>query len=222
MPSKHEQLENIAGPVSRETFERLEAFESAFLQWARRINLAAPSTLACLWERHTLDSAQLFSLAPPSATRWVDLGSGGGFPGAVLALLLRDRAEARIHLVESNGKKAAFLQTVLAKLEAPAHVHRARIEEAFSLTGPADMITARALAPLDKLLGLARPWLEMGAHGLFHKGRDYSREVEESRDRWRFDLVIHPDKIDPHGGILEIAALRSAAEALPAEKRIRT
>lgn len=208
---KREGLERIAGPVSRETFERLLRFEAVFLQWARRINLAAPSTLDAVWERHILDSAQLLHLAPRDATRWVDLGSGGGFPGAVLAVLLQERPGSTVHLIESNGKKAAFLQTVLAQLEVPARVLRIRIEDAFPLTGPVEIVTARALAPLDQLLGWARPWLEQDGRGLFHKGRDYSAEIEESRDRWQFDLVIHADEVDPQGRILEIAALRSTA-----------
>src|SRR5690606_27866796 len=125
---KLQRLEEVAGPVSRETFERIELFEAAFLQWARRINLAAPSTLDVVWERHVVDSAQLIRLAPEDALRWVDLGSGGGFPGAILAILLREWPEAETHLVESNGKKAAFLQTVLKRLDARVTVHRARIE----------------------------------------------------------------------------------------------
>lgn len=214
MPTKHEQLERILGPVSRETFERLEAFEQTFRQWARQINMAAPSTLDSLWERHILDSAQILALAPPGATRWIDLGSGGGFPGAVIALLLADRTDVHVHLVESNGKKAAFLQTILARLAPSAQVHRVRIEEAYPLTGAADIVTARALAPLGRLLALARPWLEAGARGIFHKGRDYSSEIEESRDQWRFDLIIHADKIDPQGRILEITALSRVGEAV--------
>jgi 16S rRNA (guanine527-N7)-methyltransferase len=216
--TKREQLEKVAGPVSRETFERLEAFEAAFIQWAGRINLAAPSTLSSVWTRHILDSAQLIRLAPADALRWVDLGSGGGFPGAILAVLLAERQGAKIHLVESNGKKSAFLQTVLDRVGAPARVHRARIEDAFRLTGPADVVTARALAPLGKLLSLAQPWLSHDARALFHKGRDYSVELEECRDRWQFDLVIHADAVDPQGRILEITALRRARLAPSVER----
>ena len=200
-------LEEIAGPVSRETFERLERFEAAFRRWSARINLAAPSTLPHLWERHILDSAQLLRLAP-AALRWLDLGSGGGFPGAVVAILLRDRPGARIDLVESNAKKGAFLKTVLGEAEAPARVHVARIEAFEGAAGGYDVVTARALAPLPPLLDLASPWLTEGARALFHKGRDYRREVEESLNDWQFDLVEHRSAIDPESVILEISGLR--------------
>lgn len=204
---RYAELEAIAGPVSRETFERLIRFESQFRKWATRINLAAPSTLPQLWSRHILDSAQLMKLAPV-ALQWLDLGSGGGFPGAVVAILLRDRPGASVDLVESNAKKAAFLKTVLGELQAPARVHVARIE-AFRDDGPRfDLVTARALAPLPALLGLAELWLAAGATGLFHKGRDYRREVEESGDGWHFDLVEHASAVDREGVILEISGLR--------------
>lgn len=202
-----EELRRIAGLVSRETFERLVAFEQEFLKWARRINLAAPSTLDSLWRRHILDSAQLAPIAP-ATLRWLDLGSGGGFPGAVMAILLRERAGAAIDLVESNRKKAAFLQSVLAKLDAPARVHPRRIEEA-DIRIP-EVVTARALAPLPLLLCLSERWLGSGSRGLFHKGRDYRAELEESRDAWRFDLVEHQSVVAPEGVILEIANLRRA------------
>lgn len=199
------ELESVAGPVSRETFDRLLRFETQFRKWSQRINLAAPSTLPQLWSRHILDSAQLLKLAPDAA-RWLDLGSGGGFPGAVLAILLRDCAGASIDLIESNAKKAAFLKTVLGELQAPAMVHVVRIES-FAGSGY-DVVTARALAPLPALLQLASPWLAGGARGLFHKGRDYRREVEESRDVWRFDLVEHASAVDRIGVILEVSGLR--------------
>ena len=169
--------------------------------------MAAPSTLPSLWERHILDSAQLLPLAP-AALRWLDLGSGGGFPGAVIAILLRDRPGASIDLVESNAKKGAFLKTVLGELEAPARVHVARIEAFEGIAGGCGVVTARALAPLPLLLELAAPWLAAGATGLFHKGRDYRREVEESLNEWESDLVEHRSVIDPESVILEISGLR--------------
>ncbi|MCT8998087.1 16S rRNA (guanine(527)-N(7))-methyltransferase RsmG [Chelativorans intermedius] len=198
-------LRDAAGPVSRETFLRLEAFEAAFRRWAARINLAAPSTLPHLWERHVLDSAQLVRLAP-DARRWLDLGSGGGFPGAVVALIMAEHDGAHVDLVESNRKKAAFLQTVLAELKAPAKVHARRIEDCSVLLPVPQIVTARALAPLERLLPLAEPWLAQGARGLFHKGRDYLREVEESGNVWQFDLVKH-DAMTGDGVILEISSL---------------
>lgn len=204
---KHAELQAIAGPVSRETFERLIRFEAQFQKWAARINLAAPSTLPQLWSRHILDSAQLVTLAP-NAARWMDLGSGGGFPGAVVAILLRDRSDASVDLVESNAKKAAFLMTVLGELQAPARVHVARIEAFQAGEARFDVVSARALAALPALLELSERWLAAGATGLFHKGRDYRREVEESRDGWRFDLVEHASAVDREGVILQISGLR--------------
>lgn len=215
MSDRMAELRHVAGTVSRETLRRLEAFEAEFRRWAARINLAAPSTLDVLWQRHILDSAQLFAIKP-QATAWLDLGSGGGFPGAVLAILLVERPGGRIELVESNNKKAAFLRAALGGLGAPATVHVCRIEEAFARTAPPQIVTARALAPLPRLLDLAAPWLAQdgaGATALFHKGREYAAELAESRDAWRFDLVEHASKIDPAGRILEISGL---ARVVPA------
>lgn len=200
------EIRDVAGMVSRETLERLEVFEAEFRRWSKRINLAAPSTLDSLWRRHILDSAQLAGLEP-EASAWLDLGSGGGFPGAVLAILLRERQPARIDLVESNNKKAAFLKTVLAGLGAPASVHVCRIEDSISRVAHPQIVTARALAPLPKLLKLASPWLVAGSKGLFHKGRDYRSEIAESRDAWRFDLIEHRSRVDPDSRILEITGL---------------
>lgn len=200
-------LQKIAGDVSRETVERLVQFEQQFRRWSSRINLAAPSQLGQLWKRHILDSAQLVRFAPETA-RWLDIGSGGGFPGAVLAILLGDRPSFHIDLVESNRKKAAFLKTALADCDC-ATVHPVRIEHAYTLVESPEIVTARALAPLLNLLGLAAPWLEAGALGLFHKGRDYASEIEEARDAWCFDLIEHPSMVDREGRILEIHNFRA-------------
>ena len=202
-------LQEAAGPVSRETFERLVAFEQLFLKWNRSINLAAPSTLDDVWGRHILDSAQLARIAP-QAKRWVDLGSGGGFPGLVLAFLLVERDGASIDLVESNRKKASFLQAVIGQFGLPARVVARRIDDSYALVSAPEIVTARALAALPALLDLSAPWLTKGSKALFHKGRDYRAEVEESAHRWSFDLVEHPSMTDAHGVILELADLRTA------------
>ncbi len=209
MTKRYQELQDIAGTVSRETFACLEAFEVEFRKWSAHINLAAPSTLETLWSRHILDSAQIARLEP-TALNWLDLGSGGGFPGAVVAILLRDRPGSHIDLVESNNKKASFLRTVLAAYKAPARVHVARIEDAPRLVARPEIVTARALAPLPKLLGLAEPWLSNGAKAQFHKGRDYAAEVAESVNEWCFDLVEHQSRIDPASRILEISRLTRA------------
>lgn len=209
MSDKYQSLVNVAGPVSRETFDRLCNFEESFRRWSSKINLAAPSTLPHLWERHILDSARLIPMAP-EAKHWLDIGSGGGFPGAVVAILLRERAQSRIDLVESNRKKASFLSVTLSTLEAPATVHAKRIEDSYSAVRAPDVVTARALAPLDKLLELAEPWISIGSRALFHKGRDYQREIDESSTRWRYDLVKHTESKFGDGVILEIKNLRRA------------
>ncbi len=204
---KYQRLVDVAGPVSRETFEGLEAFEAMFLIWAKRINLAASSTLDDLWNRHVLDSAQLAPLAP-SALRWLDLGSGGGFPGLVLAFLLKERPGAQIDLVESNRKKAGFLQAVIGQFSLPARVHAQRIDGEIKGLASPEVVTARALAPLPALLDLAFPWLSSGATGLLHKGRDYRQEIQESSHLWQYDLVEHPSRVDADSVILEIANLK--------------
>ena len=203
-----DSLSAVGAEVSRETYERLVEFEQVFLRWAQRINLSSPSTLKEVWSRHILDSAQLASL-DGGAMRWVDLGSGGGFPGLVIAFLLMDRPGARIELIESNRKKAAFLQAVVGQFGLPCRVHAQRVEQCYTVIRDAEIITARALAPLPLLLGLAAPWLTDGAKGLFHKGRDYRRELEESAQLWRFELVEHESKIDRESIILEIRNLNA-------------
>ncbi|WP_419695263.1 16S rRNA (guanine(527)-N(7))-methyltransferase RsmG [Mesorhizobium muleiense] len=200
-------LQSAAGPVSRETFERLVEFETVFQKWNRRINLAAQSTQGDVWRRHILDSAQLARIKP-DAKRWLDLGSGGGFPGLVLAFLLAERDGASIDLVESNRKKASFLQAVVGQFNLPARVFARRIDDAYAFVSTPQIVTARALASLPMLLELSAPWLTAGAYGLFHKGRDYRSEVAESAQRWSFDLVEHASATDAHGVILELSDLR--------------
>lgn len=200
-------LQEAGGPVSRETFKRLVEFETVFQKWNRRINLAAQSTLGDVWRRHILDSAQLARIKP-DAKRWVDLGSGGGFPGLVLAFLLAERDGASIDLVESNLKKASFLQAVVGQFNLPARIIARRIDDAYALVSTPQIVTARALASLPVLLELSAPWLTAGACGLFHKGRDYRTEVAESAQRWSFDLVEHASATDAHGVILELSDLR--------------
>lgn len=204
--ASYESLRAVAGDVSRETFAALEAFEEHFLKWNRSINLVAASTEGDVWRRHILDSAQLAAIEP-TAKRWVDIGSGGGFPGLVMAFLLRDR-EGSIDLVESNRKKTGFLQATVGQFRLPARVIARRIEESYSLVSAPEIVTARALASLTDLLDLTEPWFGTGARALFHKGRDYQREVEESTHRWRFDLVEHQSMIDPQGVVLELRNVR--------------
>ena len=191
-------------------------FEATFLRWAAHINLTSPSQLGKLWDRHILDSAQLLSLAP-FASLWADFGSGGGFPGAIIAILLRERAGTRVRLIESNRKKAGFLQSALAGF-ANVHVLPCRIEDAADAIGKTDIITARALAPLPQLLQWSEPWLTRGSRALFMKGRDFGVEVKESRDRWDFDLVEHRSRTNPEGVVLEIGNLRPGTAGQASKK----
>jgi 16S rRNA (guanine527-N7)-methyltransferase len=199
-------LQSRVPNVSRETFGLLSSYAEAIERWTKSHNLVAPSTLPFIWQRHILDCCALPSLAP-DACRWLDLGSGSGLPGLVIACLLRNRTESHVSLVEANGKKAGFLRHVVGSLSLNATVQACRIEDAN--VGKVDVVTARALAPLPRLLSLAEPWLTNGARGLFQKGRDYRREVEESADSWTLDLIEHPNSATDDGGvILEVSNLR--------------
>lgn len=194
--------------VSRETEERLTIFVALFQKWAKAINLVAPSTLSEVWNRHIVDSAQIYALRP-GARIWADLGSGGGFPGIVTGILLAGIGDGWVHLVESNNKKAAFLRTAILETGARASVHAIRIEQAPTVIEHCDAISARALADLDLLFEFGLPWAERNPDLSFflHKGRDYQREVDKALGRWRFDLVKHASVVEPDSVVLEIVKL---------------
>ncbi|WP_104667956.1 16S rRNA (guanine(527)-N(7))-methyltransferase RsmG [Ensifer adhaerens] len=199
--------------VSRETNERLEHFARLFQKWAKSINLVAPSTVEDLWRRHIVDSLQLAQLSPGPKT-WVDLGSGGGFPGVITAIYLAEFGDGWVHLVESNNKKAAFLRVALAETGARGSVHPVRIEDAGAMVPRADAVSARALADLTLLLDYSAPWMmanEQKAVAYFHKGRDYQREIDKAVGRYQFDLVKHPSVVEPDSVVLEIANLSRKA-----------
>jgi 16S rRNA (guanine527-N7)-methyltransferase len=194
-------------PVSRETAERLDRFVDVLLRWQQRINLIAPSTEASLWIRHIADSLQLLRLAP-EARVWADLGSGGGFPGMVIACALADMPDVRIHLVETNIKKIAFLREAVRTTGVPAVVHAARIEDfVASPPGAMDAVVARALAPLPKLLGLASPLLKSGAVGLFPKGQDLAAELTEASKSWNVQVSLTQSLTDPKAQIVVVRVL---------------
>ena len=196
-------------PVSRETLARLDRFVELLLRWQETTNLIAPSTVQSLWTRHIADSLQIVELAPDNQI-WVDLGSGGGFPGLVAACVLADRPGAVVHLVESNAKKAAFLREAQRVTSAPAIVHAERIEQfAQRFSGPVEIVTARALAPLTNLLSLAAPLFTKGdAQGLFLKGRDAELELREAAKSWMMDTALIPSRTDPQGRLIVVRALR--------------
>ncbi len=189
--------------VSRETLDRLKAYVALLARWQGAINLVGQDSLADVWRRHIQDSAQLASLVPPSAREIVDLGSGAGLPGLVLAVLL-DRP---VHLVESAGKKASFLREAARATGAPATVHNARIEAVAPFA--ADVVTARALAPLDKLLGYAARFAHDDTVFLFLKGAKAAQELTDAAKTRTMQVVRHPSLTDEEGTILEIRNVKS-------------
>jgi 16S rRNA (guanine527-N7)-methyltransferase len=202
-------------PVSRETADRLERFVALLLDWQRRVNLIAPSTEPTLWTRHIADSLQLLPLAP-DARVWADFGSGAGFPGLIIACALADTAGARVYLVESNTKKAAFLREAVRVVDVPAVVRGERAEDFVNAVPEAvDVVTARALAPLRDLLAKAYPLLVKGAVGLFPKGQAVEAELTEAAKCWRVQATLAPSRTDPKAQIVIVCGLepKSAAPA---------
>ncbi|KJC61906.1 16S rRNA methyltransferase [Bradyrhizobium sp. LTSPM299] len=194
-------------PVSRETEARLDRYVALLLEWQAKTNLVAPSTLPNLWTRHISDSLQLLSLAP-TAKAWVDLGSGGGFPGVVLACALAETPDASIHLVERTAKKAAFLREAIRVTAAPGTVHLADIGDSVDrIAGSIDCVTARALAPLHQLIGFAEPWVRKGAKALFLKGQDVDAELTEATKYWNIEPKLHSSRTGGHGWIVELGSI---------------
>jgi 16S rRNA (guanine527-N7)-methyltransferase len=191
-------------PVSRETEARLDRYVDLLLQWQAKTNLIAPSTLPHLWTRHISDSLQLLTIAS-TAKRWIDFGSGGGFPGVVLACAMADLSGAMVHLVERNGKKAAFLREALRVTGAPGQIMLADIGEIVdSFSGELDCVTARAVAPLHQLIGFAEPLVQRGAKALFLKGQDVEAELTEATKYWKITPHLHSSRTGGHGWIVEL------------------
>jgi 16S rRNA (guanine527-N7)-methyltransferase len=188
--------------VSRETWDRLDAFVALLLARQASMNLMGPSAIANLWTRHIADSLQLLPLAR-DARVWADLGSGAGFPGLVIACALADTGGAKIHLVEATQKKARFLSDCVDAIGLPAIVHPQRIED-FTRTNKQafEVVTARALAPFNKLLDYASPLLKTGTVGLFPKGQDVEAELTLASKSWTIDSDLIPSKTEPRGRIV--------------------
>ena len=204
-------------PVSRETADRLDRFVDLLLSWQQRMNLIASSTEAQVWTRHVADSLQLLALAP-QARVWVDLGSGGGFPGVVIACALAETAGAQVHLVESSTKKATFLREAGRVTGAPVSVHASRIDEFVASTPQSiDVVTARALAPMTKLLAHAYPLLKKGAYGLFPKGQDVDRELTEAAKYWRIQASLAVSRTDPKARIVVVRGLEPNSRRTPGD-----
>src|SRR6202046_5295394 len=191
-------------PVSRETEMRLDRYVDLLLEWQVKTNLVAPSTLPNLWTRHISDSLQLLTLAE-SAKAWADLGSGGGFPGVVLACALADIPDTRVHLVERNAKKAAFLREALRVTNTPGTIHLADIGDSVDrIVGKVDCVTARALAPLHQLIGFAEPLVRQGAKALFLKAQDVKPEWTKATKYWNIKPQLHSSRTGGHGWIVEL------------------
>lgn len=181
----------------------LERYRDYLADWNERMNLIGPATLDIYWSRHAWDSAQILPLAP-EAKVWADLGTGAGLPGIVLAILGKDRPGFHVHLVESMAKRCRFLSEVVEGLDLPATVHNSRAED---LALPVDIVTARACAPLARLLGYARPYLQRGATALFLKGQDVASEMQEAARSWDFEADVLPSLSDARGRIVRVRRL---------------
>jgi 16S rRNA (guanine527-N7)-methyltransferase len=184
-------------PLPPETERRLAIYAELLAKWQKTINLIAVSTLPHLWMRHFADSLQV-QAAAPAARLWVDLGSGAGFPGLVTAIRLADNPRAKIHLIESDQRKCAFLREVSRETEAPAVVHLGRIEEVMTeIDAPIEAVSARALAPLPELLHYAGKFLDQGAIGVFLKGQDVALELTEGAISSRYHITLRESVTSP-------------------------
>lgn len=205
-------LQNIF-PVSRETEERLATYVALLRKWQPAENLVSAKTLPDIWRRHVADSAQLARLFPASKD-WLDMGTGAGFPGLVIALCLRQTGSGHVHLMEANRRKCAFLRAAVRETGAPATVHEGRVADLLkSWSQPVDRVTARAVAPLGELFALAEPLMGQGVLAAFMKGQDFQSEIDAASKSWRFDLVKQDSLVGEGGVILDIANLRRAGES---------
>jgi len=192
--------------VSRETLADYQAWRALLLKWNRKINLVSPTALGDFWRRHALDSWQIWPAIPDTASNFIDLGSGAGFPGLAMAIGCKSRGQGSVTLVESAGKKTAFLKAVIRELNLPAIATSERAEniepEAY------DIITARAFAPLPRLFSYAQPFWGEGTIGLFLKGEAAQEELTQASKEWRYDVETIPSRSDVTGCLLKITELR--------------
>ena len=201
--------------VSRETLTRLLAYQALLGRWQQRINLVGPATLDDFWARHAADSAQLLALAGDQRI-WLDLGSGGGFPGLIVAIMLTESG-GHVHLVESDGRKAAFLRTVIREVGVPASVHNRRVEELAmareTFLADVQVISARALAPLPDLLELVAPFFNSSTIALLHKGAGWQDELTRAEQCWNIDVEALPSQTHDAARILHLRHLSRRGEA---------
>lgn len=205
--------------VSRETNAKLGIYISELKRWQKAVNLVAPTTLDDIWHRHLADSAQIVDYIPASAVHLCDVGSGGGFPGLVVATLISGTADGRrdlaVTLVESDTRKAAFLREMARRMEIPVEILSTRIESDASVRrlNGVDTVTARAFAPLDRLFGLVAPVFSSKTVGVFLKGREVAREIEQAGRHWSFDVELHESITDSSGRIAVVRHLARKPEA---------
>jgi len=192
--------------VSRETLTDYQAWHALLLKWNRKINLVSPTALGDFWRRHALDSWQIWPHIPVKASKFIDLGSGAGFPGLAMAIGCKFRGQGSVTLVESAGKKTTFLRTVIRELDLPATATSERAEEIES--APHDVITARAFAPLPRLFSYAQPFWGEGTIGLFLKGEAAHEELTEASKEWTYNVETIPSRSDVTGCLLKITELR--------------
>ena len=197
------EYQSLTGATAAQMAD-LHAFIARLTEANAVMNLVGPDTLPDVWNRHVWDSAQLLEMKPDAAT-WADLGAGAGFPGVVLAILLKERVDAHVWLVDSLGKRCRFLQDVADALALPATVINGRAEEQRLKV---DVVTARAVAPMERLLGYAQPYLQRGAQGLFLKGEKAEAELIDARKVWQFDSDLSVSRSDPRGRIVSVRSLR--------------
>jgi len=200
--------------VSRETIERLILYEKLLRQWQKAVNLVAPGTLDTVWHRHFADSAQLVPLAPPGVRSWIDLGSGAGFPGLVVAIMLAKSPSPRFTLIESDTRKCAFLREVARQVGIGVDILSTRAESARTPVneGLPGVVSARALAPFGRLLGLAGPLSPPGTTLLLMKGKEALKELQLAETMWKFDVELVPSVTDRHGRIAVITNLERKAK----------
>jgi 16S rRNA (guanine527-N7)-methyltransferase len=205
VPDDESALSDIL-PVSRETGDRLALLVRLIRKWQPAENLVSAATIPDIWRRHVADSAQLVPLFPDTR-RWLDIGSGAGFPGLVIAIV--GSPGTAVDLIESNQRKCAFLRLAARETGAPAVVHEGRAEGLLAAwKTPVDRIVSRATAPLGRLFAIAEPVMHQGVPAAFHKGQDFGWEIDETSKSWVYDLVRHESRVGGRGVILEITGLR--------------
>ncbi len=202
-------MSDVLGNVSRETMDRLRAFENVVLKWTPKINLVSRQDREVVWSRHILDSVQIYDVAPKPFSHWLDIGAGGGFPGVVVAILCEETNPfGRITLIESDARKAVFLRAALRETGAKATIINDRIENVPLQS--ADVVSARALADLTRLLEFAEPHMAAGATCVFAKGAKWRTELSEAKCKWNFDHTVATSNLDPNAAILSIRELSRA------------